>query len=393
MNIDKLVPIDFSRKFALVAKDDLLWDDNAKIAFSVFDESVYNSLIKREGFYVISYADRPNTGKQPVSDDVRVDANLDDALFDDALYDNVNAAEVAWSEGDEEAASRETWKPNHDAMVARYQASLPKIIPADDKGWPTAEQQENINPGINPALAPSAVAPAGKLSSLIISKPELSIIEALERFDYKYENGVWSQSEVKPDLAAHNKSTSNNITQEETDALAKSIAMPAEIKIGRPDEVKASFNDSEIARLTDFLSSNGLGIPSELSVDCVIRELAEKHDIDTDKPIYTQAMHEIGDPLKLGMHYLDHDSQLCEYVGSNVSTVIGRYVELLAHPNHLCMCDEVNIKPIKTDSDKLREMVCGEIIDAGLANHPVVNDVVDLMFASKKFTITSNEVK
>jgi hypothetical protein len=53
--------------------------------------------------------------------------------------------------------------------------------------------------------------------------------------------------------------------------------------------------------------------------------------------------------------------------------------------------DNTCFKPIQTAEDKTREVVCGEIIDAGLANCTGVNDVIDLMFNSEKFTIVLNE--
>lgn len=320
MNTDKLVPIDFSRKITPPVIGDKFYNSKLKTTFIIDGEDGQIETLKyvhksfdTSHFYVISYADRPNTGKQPVDDDVVVDGNYGDGEIDTDVANCYN-----WPN-----SSMSSWKLNHAAMVERYQASLPKPIPTDDKGWPTAEQQENINPGINPELAASMVAPVGKVvSGLIVSKQELSAIQTLERFGYKYENGVWSQQDVKPEANTINAATALHVFAGWLTSLKEPITfsgnhwatpaadMAAEIiKINGLDDVIDFDNakipsdsvitvckdeikpelaaymvphvmDSSIKRLGVFLRKNELVIEGEGVIDCVIRELAEKHGID-----------------------------------------------------------------------------------------------------------------
>ena len=361
MNTDKLVPIAFSRKITPFVAGDTYLDDRFNEEFTAtagFLIELNNQTFSFPNLFVVSYADRPNTGKQPVDDDVRVDAD-----FDDSLYYNANASEVTWSEDDEASTSHETWKPNHDAMVERYQASLAKE-------WPTKEQQENINPGIKPELAASMVAPVGKVESgLIVSKQELSAFQTLKSFGYKHENGVWSRQEVKPAANTINAATAlyvfagwltslkEPITFSRSHWATPAADMAAEIiKINGLDgvvdfdnaktpsdsvitvcediikpELAAYMNphvtgqkfvvapvgdgvkkgeiahnngelklvrvsDSSIELLGVFLRKNELVKEGEGVIDCVIRELSEKHDIDTrtDEEKLRDALSNIG---------------------------------------------------------------------------------------------------
>jgi len=176
MNTDKLVPLDFSRNITPFVLDDKLFNTRTGNPFIIdcpLQLAAFNTFDNTdEGVYfVVSYADRPNTGKQPVADDVVVDV----------CFDNEHtgmAGAIEWSEDDEASTSHETWKLNHAAMVERYQASL-----AD-------KEDKRMN---NIALNESD----GSHYKVV------SAIEALERFGYKYVGGVWSQQEVKPELAAY----------------------------------------------------------------------------------------------------------------------------------------------------------------------------------------------
>ncbi len=178
MNTDKLVPLDFSRNITPVAMKDLFWNshDNVEVLVTALDQ-VNNFNCKSDSdkyFYVISYADRPNTGKQPVADDVVVNVIFPSGK---PLSECGVAEEFVFGldAGDDLIKA---WKLDHCAMVERYQASL-----AD-------KEDKRMN---NIALNESD----GSHYKV------LSAIEALERFGYKYENGVWSQPEVKPELAAY----------------------------------------------------------------------------------------------------------------------------------------------------------------------------------------------
>ena len=240
MNTDKLVPIDFSRKITPFIKEDEVYNTKTGITQFIDDLDVHDfneaDPVDSE-YFVVSYADRPNTGKHPVADDVMIDIKCGNGT-----YDTGDASLYYWL-----VIGPLSWRPNHAAMVERYQAPL-----ADKEDERMNNIARNGNDGdhydVNPELAASMVAPVGKVEpGLIVSKQELSAIQTLKSFGYKYENGVWSQQEAKPELAAY---------------------------------MVPHVMDSSIKRLGVFLRKNELVNEGEGVIDCVIRELAEKHDID-----------------------------------------------------------------------------------------------------------------
>ncbi len=135
MDITKLVPIDFSRKITPFIAGDFIFNSRARHQFNLSDTlqiSKFNSgeFENPENlgdvFYVISYADRSNTGKQPVSDDVVVDRVLESTDDDDANVKTCKAKSewcTDWELKHEEANIK-TWKPNHAAMLKQHQESL-----------------------------------------------------------------------------------------------------------------------------------------------------------------------------------------------------------------------------------------------------------------------------
>ena len=71
-----------------------------------------------EDCFVISYADRQNTGKQPVADGVRVNMKND--------ADPFPARFIFW-----DSRTDETWKPDHAYMVKAYQKSNKQVEPIE----------------------------------------------------------------------------------------------------------------------------------------------------------------------------------------------------------------------------------------------------------------------
>ncbi len=270
MNTDKLVPLDFSRKITPFVLDDKLFNTRTGNPFIIdcpLQLAAFNTFDNTdEGVYfVVSYADRPNTGKQPVDDDVTLD------VYYKGKWHARRAGHCAWGiDGDSSDISK--WKPNHYAALNRYQASI-----AD-------KEDERMN----------NIARNGNDGDHYDVNPELSAIEALERFGYKYVDGVWSQQEVKPDddAKAYNEAAGNS-AQTTLEGLGYEWLGGEQWKppIGKvpsfisDDPSLAAYmnphvKDSSIERLGVFLRKNELVVEGEGVIDCVIRELAEKHDID-----------------------------------------------------------------------------------------------------------------
>ncbi len=263
MDIKTLVPIEFSRKITPMAMKDLLWNsfDNTKVLISTVTQlDNFNCKNYSDGcFSVISYADRPNTGKQPVADDVVVDFAFKDGMRH--IAESACNHDFILAGHDDEVIG--SWKLNHPAMVKAYQASLPKPIPADDKGWPTSERIDNIARNESDGDHYKAIA----------------AITTLEHLGYTHNGG----EQWKPPLG------------------------------------KQSSNDLELKRLAEFAWYNKLILDGENPVDCAIREMAEKHDIDirSDEDKLRDAIDLAIDEANLGLDNIDRGLIMVALLASN----------------------------------------------------------------------------
>lgn len=312
MNTDKIIPIGFSRNITpFVVGDELFVTGLEEIPHSFTLDSLVqahafnNSRHNDKHYFVISFTDRPNTGKQPVGDDVVVDAV------------NENGHEIGrindWSLGLLSGRSVKSWKPNHAAMLKQWQAEQAK----DGKTMGDFERQERY-----------------------------------------YVIKLTDAEAALPD-DEHRKLTHimNTVSNHRESVVGKEPLVCAVIESDWPEYEK-------------------------------VWEMIEKRMsiVPDGKPVFTQAMADAGVLLDVGVVFTTETG--------------GEYTAELINDRCVCFTDEDGflvaitlgaVKPIQTDEDKTREVVCGEIIDAGLANCTGVNDVIDLMFNSDKFTITLNK--
>lgn len=124
MNTDKLMPIDFSRKITPFVIGDVLDHEIAgRFTLELSDQvAEFNKAKDSDREYsVVSFADRPNTGTQPVGDDIMVDVNLDTAGWH--IFECPRLC--CWGEH----TSIKSWKPNHAAMLKQHQAEQAKQKP------------------------------------------------------------------------------------------------------------------------------------------------------------------------------------------------------------------------------------------------------------------------
>ena len=114
-NTDKMIPLDFSQNITPAAIGDILWNEANQVKISVNNGNInrINGRDDNSHLFVVSFADRPNTGKQPVGDDVAVNAYLKGQWL---TYDKSCNFDWAIKDGIEK------WKPNHSAMLKQYQA-------------------------------------------------------------------------------------------------------------------------------------------------------------------------------------------------------------------------------------------------------------------------------
>jgi len=120
---DFLIPISYVKKFTPLVVGDGWANSRQTGTVKNHDVDFFNSC-KSDGLFITSFADRPNTGSQPVGDDVVVDRVLDS---DDDHEANSQTCKAGgewcndWSIADDNCSIK-TWKPNHAAMLKQYQA-------------------------------------------------------------------------------------------------------------------------------------------------------------------------------------------------------------------------------------------------------------------------------
>lgn len=135
INTDEMLPISYVKKFTPLVDGDILTYDNEGDPYEFtlngdIHADLYNEDDEKDKYYsLVLFADRPNTGTQPVGDDVVVDRALNSDDGDDANNVTCKANDsffcADWSDGDAEFHIK-TWKPNHAAMLKQYQTEQSK---------------------------------------------------------------------------------------------------------------------------------------------------------------------------------------------------------------------------------------------------------------------------
>jgi hypothetical protein len=148
----KMIPIDYANNITPIVIGDGYYNSGQK--FNKFvDQAILDRINNASGeslsndhLFITSFTERPNTGTQPVSDDVVVDTCWSDG---DSVTNK--AGSLYWVIDNH--ASISTWKPNHAAMLKQYQAGQVK---ADTSKLDTSEIDALFN-----ALLGGPVAPCG----------------------------------------------------------------------------------------------------------------------------------------------------------------------------------------------------------------------------------------
>jgi hypothetical protein len=160
MNTKKMIPIDCANNITPIVIGDGYYNSGQK--FNKFvDQAILDRINNASGeslsndhLFITSFADRPNTGKQPVGDDV---------IIDTGRYTD-EAKNINWKYID-------NWKPNHAAMLKQYQAEQ---LAEEAKRMDNITMLNNID--IN------------EITSKVIHKTN-SAVKTLEQLNYSY-NGA-----------------------------------------------------------------------------------------------------------------------------------------------------------------------------------------------------------
>ncbi len=406
MNTDNLIPIDFSRKITPSVDGDLIWDDKKKVEFTV---SGYDSLSIREAssselthLYVISFADRPNTGKQPVGDDVVIDF-----ICDNGEGQHLVASKIEWKLGDSHGFSPKSWKPNHAAMLKQWQAE-------QSKEWPSCDSQENIGPGValaggdsfkeslDKVIKPTftqAMADAGELpavgSDIIVIFREVKSLGTVKYIsglgfllfkngeEYYYEH---ESCDIKPIDIPEVKATAVNLELPDPSVDESSDGS----RIGNIGNIlhnmSCSMTDdneqSEFGGYASFCWELGVKLNERTNGAAAGR---------SDKPIFTQAQCDAGElPHEGVLVQMKRDYALDqEFYNVKVNHVIGGKVWITCdkYGDEILNWGRVTFRPV-TEADILRDAITEFMVRNFNGG---IKCLAKNILASDKFTITLNE--
>lgn len=127
MNTDKMIPIDLSINITPLIVGDVIYNNFVKHEWAIDKDEVDDFNEVGDSFntyFVVSFADRPNTGENPVGDDVVVDAWHECERYTD------RAGDLTWIIDDGLPLAK--WKPNHEAMLKQWEAEQAKDVHIDN---------------------------------------------------------------------------------------------------------------------------------------------------------------------------------------------------------------------------------------------------------------------
>ncbi len=373
MNIKSLVPIEFSRKTTPFVAGDLIWNEIDKMEFKIrkgdhlsnFNDDEDKSYDNWAHLYVISYADRPNTGEQPVDDDVIVDATFKDV--DEPPAETGSAIIYYFGDGDDaQNSDMITWKPNHAAMVRAYQDAKQdermNNIARNGNDWHHYDVVV-IGDGVKEGeiahddgelklvkvinnLADVTLADKGE------NYKAVAAITLLETIGYTHDGKGW-----KPPLIDVKKCLREKMHEDAIrkllyvcDGMSQEYAQnnfgEARNWMRQIDKAYQSIEDVASAAIT------GGGNSSE--------RMESLKSEPKEKPVYTQAMCDAGEFAVVGMiaNYGAHISVEILKIRHNGSFDVAAYmITKGADEFNVKWCALGDIEPLQTDEDKLRDKV------------------------------------
>ena len=274
----------------------------------------------------ISFADRPNTGTQPVGDDVVVDV-----VYDGGTKHTVKAKDPGWlTEETENTAATTSWKPNHAAMLADYKKTqepkeqscgkdvMPKHFSFAQTAIDTLEGMGYMHNG-GQLWKP----PIGKTPNFIDDKHEMNAATALYAF------AGWLTSMKEPIIFSE-----------------KHWATPA------ADMVASFINLNELKGEVNF---DQVKTPSDSVIPRITVEDDRSCDAATDdKPVFTQAMADAGELPPIGCVVEMFDSPSSSYVECEIICHHKKalFIDVVGWDSAFSVSDDSLFRPIDTRSDK-----------------------------------------
>ena len=120
MNTEQMIQIDFSRNITPFVPGDVYYNNfvNIELTMDQQDADAFNNADTEffNTYFIVSFADRPNTGKQPVDDDVVVDLIIKAKGLE---FVGKDPSTYSWTIRDHPSDIK-SWKINHAALLAKF---------------------------------------------------------------------------------------------------------------------------------------------------------------------------------------------------------------------------------------------------------------------------------
>jgi len=342
MDTKTMIPIDFSRKITPFVLGDILYSESIDESFEIDEEdqaAAFNLkytgvTIHDNDYFVVSFADRPNTGTQPVGDDVMINVDFDH------LCENIPASSVFWEGEGGAIGVGETWKPNKESMLKQYQA---------EQLEQEAKRMDNITMNGNDG------------EHYEKANIEKAAVKTLGNLGYSYHGSELWKPPIgkKPDYIEKeiNAATALYAFAGWLTSMKEPITFSASNWATPAADMAAAF--IELNNLSGDIDFDSVKTPNDSVISkALVNESEDDGPSVVETPVFTQAMKDSGSRLTIGMHYLDDVGKRCEYVGISSSCIIGRYVDMEnVRSDHLSVCDEGKIEPIQTDEDNASQYI------------------------------------
>jgi hypothetical protein len=429
MNKENLIPISYVKKFTPLAVGDELYNDFTKSSWKIAANNckAFNS-IDNSYLYLVSFADRPNTGKQPVDDDVILSGKFKIGSFTDIQANYFN-----WNLKSQDAIL--SWKPSYDYMLEQYQseqganemytkqntaaATAAKIWPGANPEAPYILKFFNFSGDnslwLNNGKWEKFFSPLGEWSDETVNflhRPEHE-----EKAAYTDENGIVTYAQ--PQIANTDKVLSlRNFADQETE---QADFLRSCLILGKPEIF--FYKKPTSGKYLDYLCPNLKVWQSSLTpIELIIndpntvflnfRDDGERvdlkyHDIDEDgkmTPVFTQEAHKAGELPPIGSECVVDAESFDDWHGKTVKVYshdVKSNENVVLAGAEICSggvtAVEWNIKYLKpidnrTDDQKIRDEIISTIKSLSDMNvcYAAGTDAIatELM---DKFTITLNK--
>jgi len=346
MNTDNLIPISFVKKFTPLVIDDVIFDTRTGEEYTIRSESSgFNQAYDGDdNIFLVSFADRPNAGEQPVGDDVVVDAEY----YDGGYHPDQQARHFEW---DDEGIK--SWKPSRDPLLAKFKSEQGANM--------NNFTFENTEDATHYAIYPND------------NYGQMHIVKGGEGYEYSNNETQYkwklSGANLKNEVSGIGEliELSRPIGERKEDHTVNGVLTKAQPQGAKAYEVAlmiVALDDNPDEHVNDIENTD---VRSTQTIEPWLYNSVGKWCVDKfgavadDKPVFTQEKLDYRpwdgkESLDIGMGYADGGGVDCMFIGIHAGIIIGRPMDMSCHNKlYLSTSDGSFCKPIdnRTAEEKI----------------------------------------